>query len=443
MNAPAPREPASRAGWGADALAQGTESRALPHLLLGAILVFLTFAVLWAAWSEIDVVTRGEGRVITSSQVQLIQNLEGGILAEIPVREGETVEKDQVLFRLDATRFESSYREGEQQKFALQARIARLAAEAGGTVPEMPAGLREKHPEIVKQELALHAARAKDLASKIDILREQLVQRRNEIIELRAREKTQREGLAIITREIAISAPLVTQGVISEVELMRLQREQVRIRTEVEAASLAAPRVESSIEEVRRKIDETTSAFRAQAGAELALSRAEFAKHAETLPALEDRVTRTTVRSPVKGIVKSILNKTLGGVVQPGNPLAEIVPLEEQLLVEARIKPADIAFIAVGQRAVVKVTAYDYSIYGGLEGKIVLVGADSIVPQQGEPYYIVHVRTAASVLKFGGKSLPVIPGMTTSVDVLTGKKSVLNYLLKPVNRAMERALSER
>lgn len=443
MNAPAPREPGSRAGWGAGALAQGTESRALPHLLLGAILVFLTFAVLWAAWSEIDVVTRGEGRVITSSQVQLIQNLEGGILAEIPVREGETVEKDQVLFRLDATRFESSYREGEQQKFALQARIARLAAEAGGTVPEMPAGLGEKHPEIVKQELALHAARAKDLASKIDILREQLAQRRNEIIELRAREKTQREGLAIIAREIAISAPLVTQGVISEVELMRLQREQVRIRTEVEAASLAAPRVESSIAEVRRKIDETTSAFRAQAGAELALSRAELAKHAETLPALEDRVTRTTVRSPVKGIVKSILNKTLGGVVQPGNPLAEIVPLEEQLLVEARIKPADIAFIAVGQRAVVKVTAYDYSIYGGLEGKIVLVGADSIVPQQGEPYYIVHVRTAASVLKFGGKSLPVIPGMTTSVDVLTGKKSVLNYLLKPVNRAMERALSER
>lgn len=443
MNTPAPREPASRAGWGADALGQGAESRALPHLLLGAILVFLTFAVLWAAWSEIDVVTRGEGRVITSSQVQLIQNLEGGILAEIPVREGETVEKDQVLFRLDATRFESSYREGEQQKFALQARIARLAAEAAGTAPEMPAGLREKHPEIVKQELALHAARAKDLASKIDILREQLVQRRNEIIELRAREKTQREGLAIITREIAISAPLVTQGVISEVELMRLQREQVRIRTEVEAASLAAPRIESSIEEVRRKIDETTSAFRAQAGAELALSRAELAKHAETLPALEDRVTRTTVRSPVKGIVKSILNKTIGGVVQPGNPLAEIVPLEEQLLVEARIKPADIAFIAVGQRAVVKVTAYDFSIYGGLEGKIVLVGADSIVPQQGEPYYIVHVRTAASALKFSGKSLPVIPGMTTSVDVLTGKKSVLNYLLKPVNRAMERALSER
>lgn len=419
------------------------EARWLPHLLLGTMLAFFIAAFAWTAFTDLDEVARGDGRVITQSQIQVVQNLEGGIVSEILVREGDIVAKDQVLMRIDPTRFAAAFREGEQGALALKAKIARLAVEANGGRFEMPKDVTSGSPVIAAHERAHYETRQHDLAAKNEILKQQLAQRESELTEMTTREQRLRESLAFIQKEIAITAPLVKDGVVSEIELLRQEREASRIRTELDAATLALPRVRSAIAEARKKIEESTLTFRSQAGTELSQARAEFAKLAESIPALEDRVARTTVRSPMKGIVKTIPNKTLGGVVQPGNPMAEIVPLEETLLIETRIRPADIAFVNVGQRAVVKITAYDYSIYGGLDGKIEHVSADSIQPQQGEPYYIVHVRTASNVIMFQGRELKVIPGMTANVDVLTGKRSVLTYLLKPVNKVRERAMRER
>lgn len=442
MRTPSADAPESRSGWGEPPL-EDAGARWLPHALLGAILAFFVFAFGWAALTELDEVARGEGRVITRSQIQLVQNLEGGILAEILVREGDVVEKDQVLMRIDPTRFVSAFREGEQGVLGLKAKIARLAAEADGVRFAMPGEVEKGSPVLAAQERSLHETRRRDLATRSAILQQQLAQRENELKELQAREARLRESFALIQKEIAITAPLVRQGVVSEIELLRQEREAARIRTELDGATLAAPRVRAAIAEAKKRIEDNLTSFRAQAGIELSQARAELARLAENIPALEDRVTRATVRSPARGIVKTIPNKTVGGVVQPGSAMAEVVPLEDRLLVETRIRPSDIAFVKTGQRAVVKITAYDYSIYGGLEGRIEYVSADSIVPQQGEPFYLAHVRTDNNAIAYGGRQFAVIPGMTASVDVLTGKRTVLYYLLKPVNRARQQALRER
>ena len=435
---------AGKSGWvPGEMQAEESGGRWLPHALLATVALVFIAALAWASIGRLDELTRGEGRVITASQVQIIQNLEGGIVSQILVKEGQLVEKDQVLFQIDDTRFAGAWREGRQGSLALRARIARLGAEAHRARFEMPADILRENRTIAENETALYHSRQKDLVTRNEILQQQLLQRQSELTELQSRETRLRESFDLIKREIGITAPLVRQGVISEIDLLRQEREAARIRTDLDGATLAIPRVLSSIEEAKKKLDDNEFAFRSAAGVELAQARGELAKLAETIPALEDRVTRTTVRSPVKGIVKQLAVKTLGGVVQPGNPIAEIVPVEDALLIEARIRPADIGFVAVGQKAQVKLTAYDYSIYGGLDGEVVHVSPDSIQPQQGEPYYIAHVRTASSTLAYRGRNLAIIPGMTATADILTGRKTVLDYLLKPINKTRERAMTER
>jgi adhesin transport system membrane fusion protein len=419
-----------------------------PHWLLAIIVGFFAIALLWAWLALIDEIARGEGKVITTSQTQFVQNLEGGIIEKILVQEGDLVKKDQVLFQLDDMRFASAYREGQQGELGLRAKVARLTAEVQGTPLQMPAEVVKNAKALADNELAVHRARLGDLAGKNAVLREQLAQRTQEVVELQSKRDRTQEQLQILAREIAITAPMVKEGAVSEVELLRLQRESTRIRGDLDAATLAIPRAQSAIEEARRKMQDNESQFRSQTAGELSAARNELAKVSESVPGLEDRMARTLVRSPVNGVVKTIANKTPGGVVQPGTPLAEVVAVEDSLLVEARIRPQDIAFVAVGQKATVKFAAYDYSIYGGVEGKVVHVSADSIQPQaqpglSPEPYYVAHVRTLKPGVEYRGKLLPVIPGMTGQVDVLTGRRSVLYYLLKPINKVFERSLTER
>ena len=326
--------------------------------------------------------------------------------------------------------------------------VARLTAEVQGTPLKMPAEVLRAAGALADNEVAVHRARLGDLAGKNAVLREQLAQRTQEVVELQSRRDRTQEQLEILKREFAITAPMVKEGAVSEVELLRLQRESTRIRTDLDAATLAIPRAQSAIEEARRRMQDNESQFRSQAAGELSAARNELAKVAEAVPGLEDRMARTLVRSPVNGVVKTIANKTPGGVVQPGTPLAEVVAVEDSLLVEARIRPQDIAFVSVGQQATVKLATYDYSIYGGVEGKLVYVSADSIQAQaqpgqSPEPYYVAHVRTLKPGVEYRGKLLPVMPGMTGQVDVLTGRRSVLYYLLKPINKVFERSLTER
>jgi adhesin transport system membrane fusion protein len=307
----------------------------------------------------------------------------------------------------------------------------------------MPGDVQKGIPTLAQNEVALYKARQTELSAKSQVLRQQLAQRESELRELQSRSERLAEQLVLVDRELGITAPLVKRGVVSEVELLRLEREQTRTRSELEQARLSAPRVKAAIDEARSKLADAEATFRSQAGADLAQAQSELSKVSEQIPALQDRATRTLVRAPMQGIIKTIPNKTLGGVVQPGSPMLEMVPVEDSLLVETRLRPADIAFVHVGQRAIVKVSAYDYSIFGGLEGKIEHVSADSIIPQQGDPYYIAHVRTASNAINYFGKKLSISPGMLASVDVITGKRSVLYYLTKPINRARERALTER
>lgn len=432
------------AGWISDRIrAEDMRSRRLPHVVLASVALFVVIAIAWAAYFEIEEVARGDGRVITQSQVQVITNLEGGIIAEILVREGDIVKKGDPLIRIDPTRFEAAYKEGEQSALALKARIARLIAEAQRGAFSMPAEVRKGSPTQAERESSLYRARQAELTTKNQVLRQQLAQRESELKELSSRAERLAEQLVLVEREVTITAPLVKRGVVSEVELLRLERDQSRTRTELEQARLAIPRTQSAIEEARSKLADADATFRAQAAGELAQAQGDLGKLSEQIPALEDRATRTIVRAPMDGIVKTIPNRTIGGVVQPGSPMIEIVPQEDSLLVEARLRPADIAFVRVGQRAIVKVTAYDYSIFGGLEGKIEHVSADSTVPQQGEPFYVAHVRTASNGIDYYGKKLSISPGMLASVDVITGKRSVLYYLAKPINRARQRALTER
>jgi adhesin transport system membrane fusion protein len=449
MNAPAAplaaaAPPQAPRGWTPDQIAaERVGERRFPHVVLITVAIFFIVAFAWAAFFQIEEVARGEGRVITKSQVQVVSNLEGGVISEIYVREGDTVQKDQPLIRIDPTRYESALREGEQGALVLEAKIARLRAEAYGTPFAIPAEVQKGNPVIAKQETTLYHARQAELGTKAAVLRQQLAQRESEVKELQMRSQRLAEQLALADREIAITAPLVKRGIVSEVELLRLEREQTRTRQDLEQARLSIPRATAAIAEARSRLADAEAGFRSQAATDLAQAQAEFSKLSQQIPALQDRAERTLVRAPMAGIVKTIPNKTIGGVVQPGSPIVEMVPEEDTLLIETRLKPSDIAFIHLGQRAVVKITAYDYSIFGGLEGKIEYVSADSIVPQQGEPYYIAHVRTKSNAINYYGKKLSISPGMLATVDIVTGKRSILYYLAKPINRARERAMTER
>ncbi len=444
VKAPAERGRRTLGEWLADRVrADDMRERRLPHIVLGSIAVFFVLIIAWAAFFQIEEVARGDGRVITQSQVQVITNLEGGIIAEILVREGDAVKKGDPLVRIDPTRFEAAYKEGEQSATALRAKIARLNAEAHRTAFNMPGDVAKANPKVAERETSLYRARQSELAAKTQVLRQQLLQRESDLKELRSRADRLAEQLVLVEREVTITAPLVKRGIVSEVELLRLERDQSRTRTDLEQARLSIPRAQAAIDEARGKLADTEAGFRAQAAGELAQAQGELGKVSEQMPALEDRAVRTIVRAPMDGVVKTIPNRTIGGVVQPGSPMVEMVPREEKLLVETRLRPADIAFVKVGQRAVVKVSAYDYSIFGGLEGRIEHVSADSMVPQQGEPFYLAHVRTTSNTIDYYGKKLSISPGMLASVDVITGKRSVLYYLTKPINRARERALTER
>ncbi len=409
-------------------------------LLRWLILLLLVF-LLWAAIAQVDEVTRGSGKVTPSRQVQIIQAVDGGIVSEILVREGQSVEAGQLLFRIDATRFVSSVRENRVQYLALLTKAARLKALAEGSPFEAPAEVAKEDPALLEQERSLYQAKRNELDAQLGIARQQLAQRNQELVEIRSRREQAAQGYELTSKELTLNKPLLSSGAVSEVELLRLEREVGRYRGERDQAAAQIVRVQSAINEASRKVQELEITFRNTARNELADTMSTLNSLSEGSAALSDRVIRAEVKSPVKGTIKRLLVNTVGGVLQPGKEIAEVVPADDALLLEARISPKDIAFLRPGQKALVRLTAYDYVIFGGLEGVVEHIGADTVLDEDGKTsYYLVRVRTVKSSL---GKNLPIIPGMVAEVDVLTGKKSVLSYLLKPVLRAKSYALSER
>jgi adhesin transport system membrane fusion protein len=413
------------------------------HILLLLIAAFIGIALWWAGVAEIDEVTRGQGKVVPSSKVQVIQNLEGGILADVLVSEGQMVEKDDVLLKIDDTRFSSSFRESKLTYWELVARTARLSAESEGKPLELPDELMSKQPDLAAEERSLYQSRQLQLQSTIDVLKRQAEQRRQELVEKQARQQQLSRSFELSNQELQMSEPLVAAGVMSEVELLRLRRTVNDLRGEMDSNRLAIPRIRSSMDEVQQKINEANTRFQSEAARELSEVRAEMARTEESVSALADRVTRTNVRSPMKGTIKRLMINTIGGVIQPGMDLVEIVPLEDNLLIEAQIRPADIAFLRPGQEAIIKFTAYDFSIYGGLQAKLERISADTITNEEDESFYLIYLRTEQNYIKSSLGELGIIPGMTVTVDILTGEKTVLDYLLKPILKAKNEALRER
>ncbi|AZF24341.1 HlyD family type I secretion periplasmic adaptor subunit [Pseudomonas sp. R2-60-08W] len=414
------------------------------RLTIWAIIAFFLFLVVWAGFSEIDEVTRGDGKAIPSSKLQKIQNLEGGIVAELYVKEGQIVEAGAPLIRLDDTRFVSNAGETEALRLAMQLRVERLSAQVDDRPLNIPDEVLKAAPSQAANERSLYESRRQQLKDEVGGLQEQLVQRQQELREFTSKQGQYRSQLSLQRQEINMSEPLVAQGAVSPVEVLRLKRAEMETRGQLDATTLAIPRAESAIKEVQRKIDETRGKFRSEALTQLNEARTELNKAESTGRALEDRVSRTLVTSPVRGIVKQLLVNTVGGVIQPGSDMVEIVPLNDTLLVEAKIRPQDIAFLHPGQEAVVKFTAYDYTIYGGLKAKLERIGADTITDEDKKTtYYMITLRTDRSHLGTDEKPLLIIPGMVASVDIITGKKSILSYLLKPIIKARAEALHER
>ncbi len=411
------------------------------RVLLRSIGVVLAIFLLWAAVAQFDEVTRGEGKVIPSKQVQILQSIDGGLVSEILVREGDVVQADQLLIKIDETRFASSVKENRVQYLGLVARAARLKAMSDGKPFVPPPDVMQDSPEIVEQERQLYEAKRDEMNAAVSIARQQLAQRQQEQNEAQARRAQASQGYELTSKELSVTRPLINSGAVSEVELLRLERDVSRYRGERDMASAQITRLQAAISEAQRKIEEVELSFRNDAGKELSETNAKLSGLAEGSVALSDRVKQSSIRSPVKGTVKRLLINTVGGVVQPGKDMIEIVPLEDALVLEAKVQPRDIAFLRPGQPAMVKFTAYDFSVYGGLEGTLEHIGADTVMDEKGNAFYVVRVRTNKP--GFGDANLPIIPGMVAEVDILTGKKSVLAYLLKPVLRAKNVAMTER
>ncbi|WP_341502074.1 HlyD family type I secretion periplasmic adaptor subunit [Gallaecimonas sp. GXIMD4217] len=425
-------------------------------ILAAVILAFVT----WACFADLDEVTRGQGKVIPSKQVQIIQSVDGGVVQEIFVQEGQQVEKGQPLLRIDDTRFRSDYLQKEQELKGLQASIIRLDAELR-TVNireeadwreqvqlrqeslSYPKAFLEKEGELVRRQTAEYQERIQSLANQLAILGEQVQQRSQELIELDSRIKHQQSSLDLAEKELALTRPLAEQGVVSEVELLQLSRQINDLRGELAASKTNRPRVIAARDEAIFKRREAALSFRSKVQEELRKFELQLASLREGRAGLQDRVQRTNLVAPVKGTVKTLHVNTLGAVVTAGTNVLEIVPAEDQLLVEAKISPKDIAFLRPGLPVVVRLSAYDFTIYGGLNGTLEHISADSIVDEEGNAFYLVRVKTDKPYLNRGEEELPIIPGMLTEVDIITGQKTVMEYLLKPILRARYTAMRER
>ncbi len=415
--------------------------RYLVSMIVIVALVVLA-AILWMAWAEIDVVVRGSGKVVPARQVQLVQSLEGGVVSEILVREGDLVERNQALIKISDVAFASSYEENRLKLFELRARSARLKAEAHGTEFVSDSEVMKAYPELMKSEKSLYESNLQQLNETLRIYEEQINQQQIALEEGLSKQRQLQRSLKLIKKELQIKEPLVRRRIISEIEYLQLQQREAEVEGELDAVKISIPRIKSTVEEARRKLEQSRLELRNKAKQELNEVQAEISRIAEAQTALQDRVSRTTLRSPVKGVIKQLHANSIGGVVTPGGKVLEIVPIGDSLLIEVQIKPADIAYINVGQETRLKFTAYDFAIHGSLKGKVSFVSADTITNDEGESFYIARVIPEKSYLGHESRPLPIKVGMTSEADIITDKKTILEYLLKPIHRGLGKALRE-
>lgn len=408
-------------------------------LLYLALCVFVLLLV-WAAIAEVDEIARGEGKVVPSSQLQVIQSLDGGVVEDIYVKEGQSVNVGDVLIRVDSTRFTSSLAENQAQIFALTVKAMRLEALTQDKPFVLPKDLASGDAAIIAQEMSLYNSTLSEIVAQTSVSDQQIVQREQELREARAKLEQAQRSLDLTEQELRVTEPLVGTGAVSEVEILRLHRDVSRLKGERNQTNAQISRIQSAIQEAERKKQEVRLNFSNKLSTELSDTLGKLSALNATSTGFADKVVKADLKSPVRGTVKRLLMNTVGGVIQPGKDIIEIVPTDDTLLLEAKIRPQDIAFLHPGQTAIVKLTAYDFAIYGSLEGTVEHIGADTVINEKEEAFYIVRVRTKSASL---GDNLPIIPGMVAQVDIMTGKKTILAYLMKPILRAKANALSER
>lgn len=405
--------------------------------------ISISLFLIWATFAPIDEIVRGDGKVIPSGENQMIQHLEGGILGAIMVKEGENVTVDQILLKVDNLKSSSTYESMQFKAAELRARIVRLRAEIDNADFSPSEEDLKEIPAQMLQERHLFLSNKERLNAQLAGLNEQLMQKKNEKLETQGRIAEQKKGLAFIQEEVHISEPLVAQGVKSKVEFLKLRRELSSMQERYSALIVSIPRLDAAISEIENKIKEVRSEFATKAQLELNEAQTEYNRINAESSMLADQVTRTILKSPINGIVQKLYVNTVGGVIKPGDNLIEIVPTEEGLLAEVKIKPSDIAFLFPGQDAVVKITAYDFAIYGALRGKVVTISPDSITDKNENVYYIVKVQTEKRYFGTEEKPLNITPGMTVNVDIITGEKTVMQYILKPILKAKQYMFTER
>jgi adhesin transport system membrane fusion protein len=417
-----------------------------PRFLIFVVLVIALFfatAIAWMSWAEVDVVIRGSGKVSPASQVQNLQSLEGGIISEILVFEGQAIKAGQPLIKISDVAFSSSFEENRLLSLELLARSYRLNAEAFDREFEAPADISKEAPQLVKSEKSLFDSNRQQLGENLNGLEEKIRQQQSALREAQSKQSQLKKSLRLVKKEIEIKKPLKDRGIISEVEFLQLQQREAELEGELEGVKLSVPRIESTIEEARFNKQKEKLNFQNNAKKELNEVNAEIGRIQEAQAALQDRVKRTTLRSPVNGIVQRLYVNTIGGVISPGVSIMDIVPQEDDLLVELQIKPADIAYVNVGQFARLKFSAYDFAIHGSLQGIVTFVSADTVTNDDGESFFVVRVKPGKSFLGARVGDLPVKIGMTAEADIITGKKTILSYLTEPVHRGIDKALRER
>lgn len=413
------------------------------NILLLSILGFFVTFILWASLAELDEVTRASGRVVPSKQTQIIQNLEGGIVKEILVKQGDVVKEGDVLVRLDRTQFDADFNRNEEEYLMLESTLVRLTAESQFKEPVFDPDFVLKNEELVQNEHNLYWARKAEFEASLNSLKARLKQIEQEAIEAKISFVSAKAGEKAAQAEVLILKPLVEKGIEPRLELLRADQRLIQARGEHQIALLNIGKTKKSVEEVNLQIEASRQKFRASAFAELNEAQNRINKLLDALPALSDKVSRTDVIASTDGTINRVLVATIGGVIKPGMPIIELIPLDDTLLIEAEVQPQDIAFLRPGQPARVKLTAYDYSRYGSLDAHIENISADAIMNDQKQNVYVIKIRTIKSSLSSDEGDFPILPGMVAEVDILNGKKSIMQYLMSPVLKLKDNAFRER
>jgi len=411
--------------------------------MVAVMLLFVVVAVGWAAVAQLDVAVKGRGAVIPPSRLQEITSLEGGIVVEMHARSGQRVKQGELLARLDTAQYVAELGENRQQQLAALAARTRVEALLSGRAPRFEGKWQREAPQLVAKETDLWRDAMREHQSAVAAANQAVQQRRGELAEAQARILSLRASVAVAEEAFAIEERLYREGAGARGEYLKAQQDLLALRNELDAQQQSLPRLEAALSQAQAAAAEVDARMRAQWGAQRTEYEAKIAQLGASAPAHADRVARRDVHSPVNGVVNRVLVPTIGGVAKAGDPILEIVPDEEKLLMSVRVQPSDIGFIRVGQKANARVLAYDSATHGQMEGEVVNVGADAVVDEKGEPYFEVQVAAGRDQITLHGRPLPVTPGMPVEIGILTGERSVLQYLLKPVLRSVQGSLQER